>query len=322
MRMARELAVRVGPAAPMRAGGLLGSSGALPLAAALVVMLVALALLWTVGRAWMPTGSRFVVTMVVALPAALVAAAWFRVRDLVKIADREAAEALRGPPPTDPAGLARRAMAAGRTRTPAVWIDPAVILDAGAPGPRLVLAGVDLPWLDGLEPGEATGGPVSEPAEVGAARRLDEEGRRKMRRWAIRRAAIGLPLAAGLFWLMGFRAQAGSAWFWFFFALVPVGVWLARAGWSPVELSSAVAEPGKLTRTSMGRSEEFLVTDSAAVVMPAQTDAWLAKPSRRVSRQVWVMVVRRDGTTAWLTFDDADDAGLRDFAARWLAVQD
>jgi hypothetical protein len=132
---------------------------------------------------------------------------------------------------------------------------------------------------------------------------------------------LALPVAVFLFAAVGFGARAGTAWFYLLFGLVPLMVWAVRSGWSPVELSSAVAEPGKLTRMVLGRTRVFSVADSVAVVMgtPAEWMPLLTPP--RVKRQVWVIVTRRDGLRAPLRFDDADDAGLRDFVARWLAVE-
>jgi hypothetical protein len=192
-------------------------------------------------------------------------------------------------------------------------VDPDEI-DRCGPRPLVIL-------VDSAFPVALGGEDVSEPVDVGAGRRLTEKQRCAARR------AIPLWLAAavlaGLFYA---RFSAGVSVYIAILFVLPLWAWMARLGVAPIDLSCAIATPGRIDHTRFGRTQSFTVSDSVIVIEPLVhfADQDLGRPSCvpavSASRgRFAATIVCRDGRRTRLVYEGSDDPGLADLVARWIA---
>ena len=183
-------------------------------------------------------------------------------------------------------------------------------------------------WLETFGPGAVSfgiapparddeGDPIAEPVDVGPARR------RRSSRFGLRtpvtafHVAVVLTALAALGslveWLLsGFslRLAPGTPMFRLMWMVPLCLAALAHLGFRPIELSSAVAEPGRLVALSWGQRTEFTRTDSVLVLAPHR---------RAQAEQVMALLVR-DDRRQWAHFySGPDDPGLADLYHRWMA---
>jgi hypothetical protein len=191
------------------------------------------------------------------------------------------------------------------------WVDAHEWLTTFGPG--AVSLGVEVPEPRGGEP-------VAESVDVGPGRRRkggEFRPRARVTAAHVVLLAFGLVAAVSLIeWIAGgmvVRVSPGTPLFMLVVMAPTVLFALAAFGYRPVELTSAIAEPGRLTSVSWGRRDVFTRAD-AVLVVEALGGGPVASGA-----SVLAVLVREDGKQWGQLYSGADDPGLADLYYRWVA---
>lgn len=178
-------------------------------------------------------------------------------------------------------------------------------------GPGAVTFGVPIP------PPPEDGEPIAEPVDVGPGRRrwrveLGLRTRITAQQVGLVLLLLGMAISLAGWALAGapLTLSPGSPSF-TLIVIAPTALFLlASFGYRPIELTSAIAEPGRLVTVAWGRRSEFTRNDSVLVLEPS---------GRAEPPQVLAVLARDDGRQWRHLYSGPDDPGLADLYYRWMA---